>query len=161
MDYESLPHFCRREGSGSSRHSRNGMVSDCFSLDYPFHQQLYNYVKEQAALKAPVRHGSMHVDYPEPDPEDVKIVQSIECEFQRIGNQNGHSQSLQELKISGDWSRVAYCWTSTELPSPEVYRTCRRQHDAAFPLITSQYLYNLIVSRNCNNFYKIWKYLTK
>ncbi|GFP95026.1 phosphatidylinositol/phosphatidylcholine transfer protein sfh2 [Phtheirospermum japonicum] len=105
MDYESLPHFCRRGGSGSSRHYRNGTVSDCFSLDHPFHQQLYNYVKEQAELiesAGPAKHGSLHVDYPEPDPEDVKIAQTIECEFQRIGNQNGLSHSLHELKISGD-----------------------------------------------------------
>ncbi|XP_073308541.1 SEC14 cytosolic factor-like [Primulina huaijiensis] len=46
MDHESLPHFCRREGSGSSKIARNEMVSDCFSLDHPYHQQLYNYVKE-------------------------------------------------------------------------------------------------------------------
>ncbi|KAL3851120.1 hypothetical protein ACJIZ3_013002 [Penstemon smallii] len=105
MDYESLPHFCRREGSGSSRHSRNGALGDCFSLDHPFHQQLYNYVKEQAALirpTAPVKHGSFHVDFPEPDPEDVKIAKTIECEFQRIGNQNGLSHSMHDLKINGD-----------------------------------------------------------
>ncbi|KAL2245210.1 UNVERIFIED_CONTAM: SEC14 cytosolic factor [Sesamum indicum] len=105
MDYESLPHFCRREGSGSSRHSGSGTVSDCFSLDHPFHQQLYNYVKEQAALMdsvALVEHGSVHVDVPEPDPEDIKIAQTIESEFQRIGNQNGLSHSFHELKITGD-----------------------------------------------------------
>ena len=104
MDYESLPQFCRKEGSGSSR--GNGKVSDCFSLDHPFHQQLYNYVKEQAArvgLTTPVRHGSFHVDCPEPDPADVKIAETIECEFQRLGNQNGlsHSSSC-ELKVNGD-----------------------------------------------------------
>ncbi|KAK4420854.1 SEC14 cytosolic factor [Sesamum alatum] len=105
MDYESLPHFCRKEGSGSSRHSRDGTVSDCFSLDHPFHQQLYNYVKEQAAVvapAAPVRHGSFHVDFPEPDPEDVKIAQTIESEFQRLGKKNGGSHSFHELKINGD-----------------------------------------------------------
>ncbi|GFQ03074.1 phosphatidylinositol/phosphatidylcholine transfer protein sfh2 [Phtheirospermum japonicum] len=96
MDYESLPHFCRRDGSGSSRHSRDGAVGDCFSLDHPFHQQLYNYVKDRAS---PVRHGSFHVDFPEPDP-DLKI---IECELQkRLGNEKGLSQSLHELKVNGD-----------------------------------------------------------
>ncbi|KAL0399102.1 UNVERIFIED_CONTAM: hypothetical protein Sradi_2253500 [Sesamum radiatum] len=105
MDYESLPHFCRREGSGSFRHSGNGTFSDCFSLDHPFHQQLYNYVKEQAALMdsaALVEHGSVHVDVPEPDPEDIKIAETIESEFQRIENQNGVSHSFHELKITGD-----------------------------------------------------------
>ncbi|KAG8386008.1 hypothetical protein BUALT_Bualt03G0104400 [Buddleja alternifolia] len=105
MDYESLPHFCRGEGSGSSRNSRNGSVSNCFSLDHPFHQQLYNYVKEQAALvqpAAPVRHGSFHVDFPEPDSEDVKIAQTIESAFQRLGNRNGLCHKVHELKINGD-----------------------------------------------------------
>ncbi|PIN02715.1 Phosphatidylinositol transfer protein SEC14 [Handroanthus impetiginosus] len=111
MDYESLPHFCRREGSGSSltsrlsRHCKNGTVSNCFSLDHPFHQELYNYVKEQAALMesvAPLKTGSVHVDVPEPDPDDVIIAQTIECELQRFGSQNELSYALQELKISGD-----------------------------------------------------------
>ncbi|KAL2495947.1 Sec14p-like phosphatidylinositol transfer family protein [Forsythia ovata] len=104
MDYESLPHFCRREGSGSSRHSRNGTGGDCFSLDNAFHQELYNYIKEQAALRepvAPVKQGSFHVDFPEPGPEDVKIAETIESEFQRLGDQNGLSHSLHELKING------------------------------------------------------------
>ncbi|XP_057795243.1 phosphatidylinositol/phosphatidylcholine transfer protein SFH9-like [Salvia miltiorrhiza] len=102
MEYESLPHFCRKEGSGTSR---DGEVSDCFSLDHPFHQQLYNYVKEQAARvgsAAPVRHDSFHVDFPEPDLADVKIAQTIECEFQRLGNQNGLSHTSHELKVNGE-----------------------------------------------------------
>ncbi|KAL8505412.1 hypothetical protein ACS0TY_016591 [Phlomoides rotata] len=105
MDYESLPHFCRREGSGSSRHSRVETVGDCFSFDHPFHQQLYNYVKEQAARAGrvpPIRHGSFHVEFPEPDSTDVKIAQTIESEFQRLGNKNRVPHSLSELKINGD-----------------------------------------------------------
>ncbi|XP_051133990.1 phosphatidylinositol/phosphatidylcholine transfer protein SFH2-like [Andrographis paniculata] len=94
MDFDSLPHFCRRDGSGSSRNSRDGTESDCFSLDHPFHREMYAYVKEQAARVepvAPVRHASFHVNVPEPDPEDLKIARTIECEFQRLGNQNGVS----------------------------------------------------------------------
>ncbi|KAL2468555.1 CRAL-TRIO domain-containing protein [Forsythia ovata] len=90
--------------SGSSRHSRNGTGGDCFSLDNAFHQELYNYIKEQAALRepvAPVKQGSFHVDFPEPGPEDVKIAETIESEFQRLGDQNGLSHSLHELKING------------------------------------------------------------
>ncbi|KAG6407393.1 hypothetical protein SASPL_130384 [Salvia splendens] len=104
MDYDSLPHFCRKEGSGFRR-SRNGMVGNCYSLDHPFHQQLYKYVKEQAALLesvAPVKGGSVHVDYPEPDPEDVKVAQTIESEFQKLENRKGVCDSLHELEISGD-----------------------------------------------------------
>ncbi|KAI3828366.1 hypothetical protein L1987_02466 [Smallanthus sonchifolius] len=38
MDYESLPHFCKRQGSGSSRYARNSTDVDCcFSLDHGFH----------------------------------------------------------------------------------------------------------------------------
>jgi len=94
MDYASLPHFCRREGSGSSRHSSNGTTDNCFSLDHVFHQQLYNYVKQQAMrMEAPIRQGSVHVNFPEPDPEDAKIAETIESEFQRLGDQNGLSNS--------------------------------------------------------------------
>ncbi|XWS27706.1 hypothetical protein CRYUN_Cryun25bG0004200 [Craigia yunnanensis] len=50
MDYSSLPLFCRKEGSGSSYHSSNGTTDNCFSLDHTFHQQLYNYIKQQATL---------------------------------------------------------------------------------------------------------------
>lgn len=105
MDYASLPHFCRREGSGSARHSGNGTTDNCFSLDHVFHQQLYNYIKQQAALvEAPIRHGSVHVDFPEPDPEDAKIAETIESEFQRLeDHQNGLSKSNSNHRMNGDW----------------------------------------------------------
>ncbi|MCL7051948.1 hypothetical protein MKW94_028281 [Papaver nudicaule] len=47
MDYESLPHFCRKEGSGSSQHSLTSM-DNCFSMDHAFHQQLCGYIKQQS-----------------------------------------------------------------------------------------------------------------
>lgn len=92
MEYASLPHFCRREGSGSSRHSRNGTNDNCFSLDHAFHQQLYDYVKQQAKLldsTGPMKQGSFHVGFPKTDPEDTIIAETIESEFQRLGNRNG------------------------------------------------------------------------
>ncbi|GFS45169.1 Sec14p-like phosphatidylinositol transfer family protein [Actinidia rufa] len=93
MDYASLPHFCKREGSGSSRHSSNGNTDNCFSLDHVFYQQLYDYIKRQAALmEAPIKQGSFHVDFPEPDPEGAKIAETIESEFQRLG---GSEQAFQ------------------------------------------------------------------
>lgn len=92
MDYASLPHFCKREGSAKlSRHSSPD-IDDCFSLDHPFHQELYNYVKQQSqnkALKIPIKLGSFHVDVPDPDPEGTMIVQTIESELHKIGDQNG------------------------------------------------------------------------
>lgn len=105
MDYASLPHFCKREGSGSSRYSRNGTVEDCYSLDHSFHQQVYNYIKQQSTLVesvAPTKEGSFHVDFPEPDPEDAKIAQTIEAELHKFGNQNGLSNSLRDIRINSD-----------------------------------------------------------
>ncbi|XP_072995069.1 SEC14 cytosolic factor-like isoform X1 [Typha latifolia] len=101
MDYSSLPHFCKKEGSGSSRHSSNG-AADCFSFDHPFHQQLYNYIKQQASSQdfiVPLKQGSFHVDVPEPDPEDRMIVKTIESEFHKIGDSNGLTHSINGLKI--------------------------------------------------------------
>ncbi|KAE8733519.1 Detected protein of confused Function [Hibiscus syriacus] len=92
MNYSSLPHFCRKEGSGSSRNSSNGTVDNCFSLDHTYHQQLYDYIKQQATLVEtgrPIKQGSVHVDFPEPDPEDAKIANTIKSEFQKLADQNG------------------------------------------------------------------------
>ncbi|KAK6934624.1 CRAL/TRIO, N-terminal domain [Dillenia turbinata] len=90
MDFASLPHFCRRDGSGSSRHSGNGTSANCFSLDHPFHQQLYTYIKQQAGESVSLTsQGSFHVKFPEPDPEDVLIAQTIQSELSRYDSQNG------------------------------------------------------------------------
>lgn len=105
MDYATLPHFCKREGSGSSRYSRDGTTDNCYSLDHSFHQQVYNYIKQQAALLesvAPIKEGSFHVDFPEPDPEDATIAQTIESELHKLGKQNGLSNSLRDIRISSD-----------------------------------------------------------
>lgn len=104
MDYASLPHFCRNEGSGSSRHSENG-YENCYSLDHHFHQQLYNYIKQQASKRepvAPIKHGSFHVDLPEPVAEGTEIAKTIESELHKFGNRNGISGSLNGLKINND-----------------------------------------------------------
>ena len=103
MDYSSLPHFCRKEGSGSSKNTEDG--SNCFSPDHAFHQQLYSYIKQQADLLdsiSPIKQGSVHVGFPDPDPEDAKIAKTIESEFHRLGNLNGLSNSLNDLKVDGN-----------------------------------------------------------
>ncbi|GAB2298993.1 hypothetical protein Dimus_033069 [Dionaea muscipula] len=95
MEYDSLPHFCTKEGSGSSRYSGGG-VSDCFALHHSFHQELYNYIKEQASLcKAtePVKQGSFRVEIPEPLPGEVEIARTIESELHKLENQNGFHDS--------------------------------------------------------------------
>lgn len=100
MDFESLPHFCRREDSGSSRCSEN---KNCFSLDHPFHQQLYNYIKQQSLISEPVqpvKQGSFHVDLPEPAAEGTEIAKTIESELHKIENRNGLSQSLADIRIN-------------------------------------------------------------
>ncbi|THG10242.1 hypothetical protein TEA_003644 [Camellia sinensis var. sinensis] len=82
---------------------RNGTTDNCFSLDHPFHEQLYIYVKQRAVVReAPIKQGSFHVDFPEPNPEDAKIAETIESEFHRLGDQNGMSNSLHDLSINGD-----------------------------------------------------------
>ncbi|KAL3355031.1 hypothetical protein AABB24_019222 [Solanum stoloniferum] len=102
MDYSSLPHFCRREGSGSSRYSGSSN-ENCYSLDHPFHLQLYDYIKQQALLRRPVRpvkQGSVHVDFPDAVTEGTEFVQTLASEFQKFGKQNGLAQSLDDLNIN-------------------------------------------------------------
>ncbi|ERN19215.1 hypothetical protein AMTR_s00061p00193980 [Amborella trichopoda] len=104
MDYSSLPHFSRREGSGSSKHSIPE-TDDCFSLDHGFHQKLYDFIKKESSMLqtvAPIKQGSFHVNFPEPNPEGSKIAQTIESEFHRLGDQNTLSKPLNGLRIGGD-----------------------------------------------------------
>ncbi|KAF3451898.1 hypothetical protein FNV43_RR07994 [Rhamnella rubrinervis] len=103
MDYASLPHFCKREGSGSSRNSESGS-ENCFSLDHPFHQQLYNYIKQQSLICEPVepiKQGSFHVDVPEPPADRTELAKTIQSEFNKFGNANRLSDSLDGLRING------------------------------------------------------------
>ncbi|XP_027336562.1 SEC14 cytosolic factor-like [Abrus precatorius] len=105
MDYASLPHFCRKEDSKSSKHNATGSTENCFSFNHVFHQQLYNYVKQQAiimeSISPPIRQGSFYVDIPEPDPDDTKIAKTIESEFHKLENQNGFTNSLNGLTVNG------------------------------------------------------------
>ncbi|XP_024458343.2 phosphatidylinositol/phosphatidylcholine transfer protein SFH9 isoform X2 [Populus trichocarpa] len=112
MDAASLPHFCKREGSGSSRHSEYAN-ENCFSLDHPFHQQLYNYIKQQSLVSEPtqpIKQGSVHVDLPEPAAEGTEIVKTIESEMHKLENGNGLSGSLDGLKINDNSDyRTTHC----------------------------------------------------
>lgn len=79
MDHSSLPHFCQKT-SGSSNHL-HVYAENCYSLDHPFHQQLYAYIKQQALMLEPVKpmkHGSVHVTLPE-DADGV-IAKTLESE---------------------------------------------------------------------------------
>ncbi|XP_021310403.1 SEC14 cytosolic factor isoform X3 [Sorghum bicolor] len=102
MDSESLPHFCKREGSGSSRDSLDGV--DCYSYDHPFHQQLYNYMKQQSLNQysaGPRKQGSVHVDVPSPGLEEVKIAETIKAELQNLRGSNGLTHSFNSIQIEG------------------------------------------------------------
>ncbi|KAH1054310.1 hypothetical protein GYH30_023194 [Glycine max] len=104
MDYASLPHFCRKEDSKSSKHHALGNIGNCFSFNHAFHQQLYNHIKQQSIIVesiSPIRHGSFYVDIPEPDPDDAKIAKTIETEFHKLENQkNGFTNSLNDLGLN-------------------------------------------------------------
>lgn len=85
MDYSSLPHFCRKRSSGSSKHLEKNDDS-CFSLDHPFHQQLYDYIKKQSLDRVPVvpiKQGSVHVTLPE-DANEGDIAKILESELQNL-----------------------------------------------------------------------------
>lgn len=98
MDYASLPDFCKRNGSGSSRDSSFDL-DNCYSLNHPFHQELYSYTVQQVRSKDLIKHGSLHVDVPEPDAEGTEIMKTIQVELHKIGNQNGLTHSLSGLQI--------------------------------------------------------------
>ena len=77
MDYASLPHFCRKEDSKSSKHHASWNTEKIFSFNHTFHQQLYNHIKQQAIIVesiSPIKQGSFYVDIPKPDLDDAKIA---------------------------------------------------------------------------------------
>ncbi|KAK9065241.1 hypothetical protein SSX86_016624 [Deinandra increscens subsp. villosa] len=101
MDYSALPEFCRREGSRASRRGGNTTV-DCFSLDHPFHQQLYNYMKMQSGICEPTRplkHGSVRVEMPLADPKKAEFCKALATEWKKFQNQDDLSW-LHDIKIS-------------------------------------------------------------
>ncbi|KAI3740870.1 hypothetical protein L2E82_31345 [Cichorium intybus] len=107
MDYSSLPHFCKRSGSGSSSWSGSGSgsgsgsdTSDCYSLDHPFHQELYTYMKQQSGINEPLepaKQGSVHVEVPLG--EEAEIHKTLESELKKLRNQKSLSGSFQNFKI--------------------------------------------------------------
>lgn len=106
MDYDVLPHFSRQEGSGSSKHNI-GKTIDCFSPDHPFHVELYNYIKQQAAIVKPVapeKLRSFHVDVPEQDDEGTIIVQTLESALHNLGDEEAVENGVANLNVNGDQS---------------------------------------------------------
>ncbi|XAR65769.1 hypothetical protein NMG60_11010008 [Bertholletia excelsa] len=104
MDYASLPHFCRRKVSGSSHHLQNA-IDNCFSLDHPFHQQLYDYIKQQFSIhqpSGPIKQGSVHVGFPELAVEEMVLAKNLESEIQKFDNKDGLHGSFNGLKINND-----------------------------------------------------------
>ncbi|CAJ2640100.1 unnamed protein product [Trifolium pratense] len=103
MDYASLPHFCKKQDSKSSRHNASGSnIENCFVFNHVFHQQLYNYTKQQANFaesRSPMRQGSFYVEIPETAPEDAKIAKTIEVEFHKLENQNNGTIEVEFHKL--------------------------------------------------------------
>ncbi|KAG6420883.1 hypothetical protein SASPL_117427 [Salvia splendens] len=89
MDYSSLPHFCRKRSSDSVKYSESSS-GNCYSLDHPFHLQLYNYVKQQFLLcqpAQPVKQGSVHVTLPEDADKEV-IADTLESKLKKFKDLN-------------------------------------------------------------------------
>ncbi|GJV33393.1 phosphatidylinositol/phosphatidylcholine transfer protein SFH2 [Tanacetum coccineum] len=104
MDYSALPHFCRKEGSGSSSGSGSSRhtTDNCYSLDHPFHQELYSYMKQQSGIREPIepaKQGSVHVSLPIGDPEDADLCRTLESELKKLRTQKSLVESLQNAKI--------------------------------------------------------------
>lgn len=97
MDYNSLPHFCRKESY------KTAASHDCYSLDHSFHQELYNYMKQRALgleCAAILKH-----DAPGDDTNRPKLVKATESELHKIGNQPGLASSFISIPIMGhDWT---------------------------------------------------------
>ncbi|CAI9756688.1 unnamed protein product [Fraxinus pennsylvanica] len=101
MDYSSLPHFCRKRSSGSTEHS-DSYVGNCYSLDHPFHQQLYNYIKQQSLIREivkPRKQGSVHVTLPEDAVEGVEIAKTLESELEKFKALDECRESLEDLRV--------------------------------------------------------------
>lgn len=100
MDYESLPHFVRGQSGESSKGS-----DSCFTMDHEFHKELYNYINKQAEDVGPrlvTKHRSFHVDFPEPNPDECRIAQTIESEFQKFSEGNGVADKVDDLPVKED-----------------------------------------------------------
>ncbi|KAI3829443.1 hypothetical protein L1987_03567 [Smallanthus sonchifolius] len=95
MDYSSLPHFCRRDGSGSGSGSSGFLSDDCYSLDHPFHQELYSYMKQLAGIDEPIgpaKQGSIHVEVPH---EGEELHRTLESELMKLRTRKSLSGSLE------------------------------------------------------------------
>ncbi|XP_073025581.1 SEC14 cytosolic factor-like [Primulina eburnea] len=100
MDYSSLPHFCRKRSSGSSNYNSG----NCYSLDHPFHQLLYNYINRQAVIREPIKpikQGSVHVTLPE-NADDEDIAKTLESELEKFKNLERCHESFKCLKTTDD-----------------------------------------------------------
>ncbi|KAI3466486.1 hypothetical protein Pfo_023149 [Paulownia fortunei] len=103
MDYASVPHFCRKRSSGSSKYL-DSCIENCFSLDHPSHQQLYNYIKQQSLVcqhVEPIKQGSVHVTLPE-DADEEDIAKTLESELEKFKDLERCPQTLNNLKINDD-----------------------------------------------------------
>lgn len=124
MDYASLPHFWRM-CSVSSWCLQNAS-DNCFSLDHPFHQLLYNYIKHQSSIHEPARslkQGSVHLSKPELAAKEMDIAKNLDSDLHKFDYRNRlHSSHLTWKSMTTRTRQlnaclVAMCWT-TKCTSP-------------------------------------------
>ncbi|XP_074588208.1 phosphatidylinositol/phosphatidylcholine transfer protein SFH2-like [Curcuma longa] len=102
MDYASLPHFCRSKRNGSSAGVSSAGTGDCYSLDHPFHQQLYGYIKNNAPSRGHAllpKQGSSHVDVPRGDTEGTKMAETRQSKHHSIGDDSKLASSFSVLRV--------------------------------------------------------------
>uniref|UniRef100_A0A9I9CT70 CRAL-TRIO domain-containing protein n=1 Tax=Cucumis melo TaxID=3656 RepID=A0A9I9CT70_CUCME len=109
MDYTSLPHFCKRESSLSSRSSARQGGNNCYSLDHLFHQQLYNYIKQQSLINEPVepiRKGSFQVNLQVPASKSKGTAKTIETELLEKGEDLKNGATEDANGGPGPWNTL-------------------------------------------------------
>lgn len=60
-------------------------------------------MKQQSSIReprGPLKQGSVHVDFPETDTEGTELVKTMASELQKLGNQDGLAESMEDLKIN-------------------------------------------------------------
>lgn len=108
MDEDALPVFCRftpKQLSGSAKDL--GVLldrtQDCFSSAHPFHVEVYEYMKSQAALamngKPITSQKSYHVQVPDPDSstEGGEMVHFLETALETLHVAEKHGKE----KVNG------------------------------------------------------------
>ena len=80
MDSSVIPHFCKYDTRTGKTPIEMGLV-DCFSPSHQFHQDVWNYIKQQCYASkcvGPSPQRCLHIELLEPEEHDKSIQTSIE-----------------------------------------------------------------------------------